>query len=139
MIVLDTNVLSELMRPVPDPAVAGWVASRPASELATTTVTQAEILHGIARLPSGRRRDALQRAAAAMFEEEFGDRVLPFDASAAPHYAALRASRERGGRPMSAFDAQIAAIARAHRATIATRDLGRFEGCGVPVVDPWAD
>lgn len=138
MILLDTNVLSELMRPAPDPAVAAWVASHPATGLATTTITQAEILHGIARLPAGRRRDALQRAATAMFDEEFGDRVLPFDAAAAPHYAALRSARERSGRPMSAFDAQIAAIARAHRATIATRDLGGFAECGVPLVDPWA-
>ncbi len=137
MILLDTNVLSELMRPTPDRAVSAWIASHPATSLGTTTVTQAEILHGIARLASGRRRDALQRAAAAMFDEEFGERVLPFDASAAPHYATLRAARERSGRPMSAFDAQIAAIARAHRATIATRDLGGFADCGVGLVDPW--
>ena len=137
MILLDTNVLSELMRPTPHPAVVAWVASHPPTGLATTTITQAEILHGIARLPSGRRRDALQRTAAAMFDEEFGDRVLPFDASAAPHYAALRAARERAGRPIAAFDAQIAAIARAHRATIATRDVGGFADCGVPVSDPW--
>ncbi|MCA3180422.1 MAG: type II toxin-antitoxin system VapC family toxin [Burkholderiaceae bacterium] len=138
MILLDTNVLSELMRPTPDPGVAAWIAGHPASGLATTTITQAEIRHGIARLPSGRRRDALQRAVAAMFDEEFGDRVLPFDAAAAPHYATLRATRERAGRPIPAFDAQIAAIARAHRATIATRDLGGFADCGVPLVDPWA-
>ena len=137
MILLDTNVLSELMRPAPDPAVAAWVASRSAVGLATTTITKAEILHGIARLPSGRRRAALQRAAAAMFDEEFGERVLPFDSAAAPHYASLRSARERAGRPISAFDAQIAAIARTHRATIATRDLGGFEDCGVPLVDPW--
>jgi predicted nucleic acid-binding protein len=137
MILLDTNVLSELMRPTPDPAVAAWVASRSAAGLATTAITKAAILHGIARLPSGRRRDALQRAAAAMFDEEFGDRVLPYDSAAAPHYASLRSARERAGRPISAFDAQIVAIARTHRATIATRDLGGFEDCGVPLVDPW--
>ena len=137
MILLDTNVLSELMRPTPDRAVSAWVASHPATSLGTTTVTQAEILHGIARLASARRRDALQRAAAAMFDEEFGDRVLPFDASAASHYAALRAARERSGRPISGFDAQIAAIARAHRATIATRDPGGYSDCGVGLVDPW--
>lgn len=138
MILLDTNVLSELMRPAPDPSVAAWVASHPATALATSTVTQSEILHGIARLPAGRRREALQRTAAAMFEEEFGDRVLPFDAAAAPHYAILRSTRERAGRPMSAFDAQIAAIARANRATLATRDLAGFADCGVPLVDPWS-
>jgi toxin FitB len=138
VILLDTNVLSELMRPAPDPAVSAWVATHPANTLATTTITQAEILHGIARLSPGRRRDALQRAASAMFDEEFGDRVLAFDMSAAPHYASIRADRERAGRPVSAFDAQIAAIARVHRAAVATRDLGGFADCGVELVDPWS-
>ena len=138
MILLDTDVLSELMRPTPDPVVIAWFASHPASGFGTTRVTQAEILHGIARLAAGRRREALQRAAASMFEEEFAERVFAFDSAAAPHYAALRAARERAGRPIAAFDAQIAAIARTHRAAIATRDVGGFEGCGVEVIDPWA-
>ena len=137
MILLDTNVLSELMRPTPAERVARWVASQPATGLYTTSVTQAEILHGILLLPAGRRRQALEAAADAMFDREFRGRVLGFGGDAARPYARIAADRRRVGRPISHFDAQIAAIARAAGADVATRNVADYEGCGVKVINPW--
>ncbi|HUN69399.1 MAG TPA: type II toxin-antitoxin system VapC family toxin [Burkholderiales bacterium] len=137
MIVLDTNVVSELMKPTPDAAVARWVAGQQATSLYTTSITQAEILHGILLLPAGKRRGALEAAAGAMFEKDFGGRVLPFGGDAANAYAQIAAQRRRSGRPISNFDAQIAAIARTARAAIATRNIGDYEGCGIKVMNPW--
>ncbi len=137
MILLDTNVLSELMRPEPARLVTAWVASRPASSQYTTSITQAEILHGILLLPTGRRRTLLRAAAQAMFDEDFRGRVLAFGSDAALPYAQIAAERRRAGRPISHFDAQIAAIARTCGASIATRNVSDFEGCGVTVIDPW--
>ncbi len=137
MIVLDTNVLSELMRPAPSERVVRWVAAQPATSLYTTSVTQAEILHGIMLLPSGRRRIALESAAEAMFSEDFGGRVLPFGSEAAHPYARIAAERRRAGRPISHFDAQIAAIARSAGAAIATRNVADYDACGVQVINPW--
>ncbi len=137
MIVLDTNVLSELMRPAPSERVVRWVAAQPATSLYTTSVTQAEILHGIMLLPSGRRRIALESAAEAMFSEDFGGRVLPFGSEAAQPYARIAAERRRAGRPISHFDAQIAAIARSAGAAIATRNVADYDACGVQVINPW--
>lgn len=138
MIVLDTNVLSELMRPIPDEAVVTWVASRPSTSLYTTSVTQAEILHGILLLATGRRRTQLLSAARAMFADDFAGRVLGFGVDAALPYAQIAADRRRAGRPVSQFDAQIAAIARACGAAVATRNVADFHGCGIKVVNPWA-
>ena len=137
MIVLDTNVLSELMRPKPATTVAKWVATQSAASLFTTTITQAEILHGVLLLPEGRRRDTIGAAADAMFEEDFAGRILPFGSHAAHAYAQIAAARRRSGRPISQFDAQIAAIAFSTGAGVATRNVGDFEGCGIQVVDPW--
>lgn len=137
MIVLDTNVLSELMRPAPSERVVRWVAAQPATSLYTTSITQAEILHGIMLLPSGRRRNALDAAAEAMFSEDFGGRVLPFGSEAAHPYARIAAERRRAGRPISHFDAQIAAIARSAGAGIATRNVPDYDACGVQVINPW--
>ncbi|HEY7513422.1 MAG TPA: type II toxin-antitoxin system VapC family toxin [Vicinamibacteria bacterium] len=137
MIILDTNVLSELMRPTPAAEVLGWMAEQPASGLYTTSITQAEILHGVMLLPPGRRRRALETAAAAMFSEDFGGRILGFGTDAAPPYARIASDRRRAGRPISQFDAQIAAIARSTGAAIATRNGADFDGCNVVVVDPW--
>jgi len=134
---LDTNVLSELLRAVPSPAVEAWVAAQPAESLCVSSVTQAEMLLGARLLPAGRRRQALERALAAMFEEDFGERILPFDSAAVPAYVGIVATRRAAGRPISQFDAQIAAIARHHRNTLATRNTGDFEGCGLSLVDPW--
>lgn len=137
MIVLDTNVVSELMKSAPDAAVAQWVAEQQATTLYTTSVTQAEVLHGILLLPAGKRRTSLEAAAEAMFEKDFGGRVLPFGGNAARAYAQIAAQRRRSGRPISSFDAQIAAIARTVRATVATRNVGDYNDCGVKIVNPW--
>lgn len=137
MILLDTNVLSELMRPEPAPRVVDWIAAQPAQGLFTTSITQAEILHGVMLLPPGKRRDAFEAAAQAMFVEEFAGRVLPFGADAALPYACIAVDRRRVGRPISHFDAQIAAIARCYGAAIGTRNVADFEGCGVEVLNPW--
>ena len=138
MIILDTNVLSELMRPTPAPAVVQWMAAQRAASLYTTSITQAEILHGLMLLPRGRRRAAFEAAATAMFTEDFGGRILGFGTDAAPRYAQIAVDRRRAGRPISHFDAQIAAIAQFTGATIATRNVADFSGCGVTFVDPWA-
>jgi toxin FitB len=137
MIILDTNVVSELMRRTPEVAVMRWVDARPVGGLYTTAVTQAEILHGVMLLPRGKRRDAIASAAAQMFEEDFADRVLPFGSDAAVAYAEIASARRRRGRPISAFDAQIAAIAQSVGAQLATRNVDDFEGCGIEIVDPW--
>ena len=138
MIVLDTNVVSELMKPTPAGSVAEWVAAQPAASLCTTSITQAEILHGIMLLPSGRRRAAVEAAAEEMFKDEFGGRILPFGSDAAEPYARIAADRRRAGRPISQFDAQIAAIARSTGAALATRNVTDFDGCGVKLIDPWS-
>jgi len=137
VIVLDTNVLSELMRSQPAAPVFAWVSAQPRATLYTTSVSKAEVLFGIAVLPEGRRRLALAAAAEAMFADDFEGRVLPFDEAAAVHYAEIVAARRREGRPIEAFDAQIAATARVAGAGIATRHTGDFAGCGLTLVNPW--
>jgi predicted nucleic acid-binding protein len=137
VIVLDTNVLSELMRSQPAAAVFAWVAAQPRAELYTTSVNKAEILYGVAALPDGRRRAALAAAAEAMFTDDFAGRVRPFDEAAAVHYAAIAGARRREGRPIEALDAQIAATARLAGAELATRDVGDFAGCGLTLVNLW--
>lgn len=137
MIILDTNVISELMRTEPAEAVVRWVASHPSNSLCTTTITQAELLHGVLLLPRGKRRDALQEAAQMMFDTEFTGRTFSFDGDAARAYARIAATRRRSGRPISQFDAQIAAIARSTGCDLATRNLSDFGGCGIELHDPW--
>lgn len=138
MIILDTNIISELMKPRPHPAVFDWFGMQAAARLFTTSVNKAEILYGIAALPDGRRRAELAVAAEEIFAEELADRVLPFDATAANHYAEIVVMRRRAGRPIESFDAQIAATALVFGADIATRDLSGFADCGVNLIDPWA-
>lgn len=137
MIVLDTNVLSELIRRDPDEGVLRWMDSLDAATIATTAITAAELLYGIARLPAGRRRDLLNEAARRLIEDDLGGRVEPFDASSAAHYAALVSDRERVGRPISVADGQIAAICRNLGARLATRNTSDFEGTGIDLIDPW--
>ncbi len=136
MIILDTNVLAELMRAAADRRVLAWVSAQAAAGLFTTALSEAEIRYGIAVLPAGRRRKALEEAVAGLFAD-FGDRVLAFDSAAAQAYAAIAADRRKAGRPISFADAQIAAIARALGARLATRNTPDFDGCGVQVIDPW--
>ena len=137
MIVVDTNVISELMRGEPHPAVVAWVAAQPRALLYTTHINQAEILYGIAALPEGRRRAALATAAEAMFAEDFAGRILPFKAAAAARYPGIVLARRRAGNPIEKFDALIAAVALAAGAEVATRDTGGFAGCGLTLIDPW--
>lgn len=134
---VDTNVLSELLRPRPDDAVLAWFAQQPADTLFVSAVTQAEMLLGAQFLPNGKRRTALRQTLDAMFSEDFSGRVLPFDAAAAAAYAELVAARSRTGRPISQFDGQIAAVALCRRARLATCNVGNFEGCGLTLVNPW--
>jgi len=137
MIVIDTNVVSELMRAAPSGAVLDWFGRRDAGELHISAVTEAELRRGVAILPEGRRRDALAEAIDAMVAEDFADRVLVFDGPAAIAFAAVFAERRATGRPISFPDCQIAATARARGAAVATRDVEDFEGCGIEVVNPW--
>ena len=137
MIVLDTNVVSELLRPAPATQVEAWLSAQDGATVYFTAVGEAELRHGVAILPAGKRRTALTKAIEGMLEEDFRDRILPFDRAAASAYAAIAAKRRAAGRPISQFDCQIAAIARAHDATVATRNTGDYEGCGIDVIDPW--
>ncbi len=139
MILLDTNVLSELMRPKPDPVVTAWLDAQSVDDLHISSITVAEILYGVARMPDGKRKQALYDLALAMFEEDFAGNILPFDTDAAVHYADLVAASEARGKVADMADGQIAAIARLHGAQIATRNVRHFESFGVPLVDPWAN
>jgi toxin FitB len=138
VIVVDTNVLSELLRPAPEPQVLAWLSSWPRSALFTTTITRAEILYGVRLMPEGRRRDVLVPAVQAVFAEDFAGQVLSFDNDAADCYAEIAATRRSAGRPISQFDAMIAAVTRSRGATLASRNGKDFVDCGVPLIDPWS-
>jgi len=138
-VLLDTNLLSELLRPKPEPKVLAWFAAQAPSALFVSSVTQAEMLLGAALLPRSARRSRLEAALQAMFSEDFEGRLLPFGPQAAPWFAELVSARRRAGRPLSQFDGQIAAIARAHRLALATRNTPDFEGCGLQLLNPWMD
>lgn len=138
MIVLDTNVLSELMRARPDPRVVAWLDAQEPARLSVTAITAAELLYGVARLPVGSRRSRLSTMVGEMLEIDFAGRVLPFDAAAAVEYARICAGRERRGRPVGSADAQIGAIATACGASaLATRNTKDFDQMGLDLVDPW--
>lgn len=137
MIILDTNVLSELMRPKPSPKVVMWVGKQPGAELFTTTITEAEIFYGIELLAKGKRRVALLEAADAMFAEDLAGRILSFESDSARVFSRIAATRRTLGKPISHADAQIAAIAQVRRAKLATRNVADFQDCGIDVVDPW--
>jgi predicted nucleic acid-binding protein len=137
MIVLDTNVLSELAKVSPASEVLGWMALRPASSIFATAITQAEMLYGIELLPKGKRRTALLAEVQQMLEVDLAGRILPFDSEAAVSYGRIRASRRAMGRSISEADAQIAAIAHSRGAALATRNTRDFEHCGISVLNPW--
>lgn len=139
MIVLDTNVISELMRREPGAKVMAWLGEQPIAAVFTTTLTQAEVFYGLALLPKGRRRDDLVAAARPMFEVDFAGRVLPFDIDAALAYPDIAAGRRQAGQPISQIDAQIAAIVRSRGARLATRNVRDFTDCGITVVNPWGE
>jgi hypothetical protein len=138
VIVLDTNVLSEALKPLPSGTVLEWLAAQTPPAVFTTTIALAEILYGVEALPRGKRRTGLLSAIERMFAAEFEGRILPFDEDAARLFGGIVASRDAAGRPISQFDAMIAAIARSHRAAVATRNTADFAGCGIQVIDPWA-
>ena len=132
MIVIDTNVLSELAKPKAEPAVIAWANAQPIEDLYTTAITEFEMLYGLACMPAGRRQDSLRRAIETAFSALLAGRVLSFDRAAARAYADLAAEQRRQGRALHGADLQIAAIARARGASvIATRNTRDFEGCGV--------
>jgi hypothetical protein len=138
MIVLDTNVLSALMREPPEASVVAWLDDQPAESVWITSITLFEARLGLALLPGGRRRRALETAFDRLLEEELENRVLDFDSPAATEAAALAAARQKAGRPADMRDTQIAGIALARRATLATRNVRHFADLKVPLVDPWA-
>jgi predicted nucleic acid-binding protein len=137
VIVLDTNVVFELMRPAPDRGVVGWVDERPVSDLLITSITAAELRAGAALLSAGRRRAQIVDQIEILIEETFAGAVLPFDADSGPFYAEIVATRRRVGRPIAALDAQIAAICRQHDASLATRNQRDFADTGIDLLDPW--
>jgi toxin FitB len=138
VIVLDTNVVSELIRGEPERRVIKWLDSQAGFEQWLTAITVSELLYGVARLPIGRRRNAVSAAVNALIDDDFSRRVLSFDSDAARHYAAVVSNRERDGQPISVADAQIAAICRSTGSRLATRNVRDFEATGIDIVDPWA-
>ncbi len=137
MIVLDTNILSELTRRHPHQGVLSWLDSVPATEVVTTAVTAAKLLYGVARLPAGHRKTALTAAVHGLLDEDLRGRVEPFDKIASNHYAMVVADRDRVGRPISVADAQIASVCRKLQAALATRNVRDFEHVDLELVDPW--
>lgn len=137
MIVLDTTVISELARQVPDAGALTWLDSLEISDVATTAVTAAELRYGLARLPDGRRKRELTVVIHGILTEDFRGRVLPFDEGSSVQYADIVANRERIGRPIGVADAQIASICRDVGAALATRNTTDFEETGVELVNPW--
>lgn len=137
MIVLDTNVVSEMVKGVPAPAVAAWFANQAAPTLYVCAPVMAELRHGFVQMALGRRRDELV-ASYAVIVKQFRSRILSFDLRAAEAFAEILVARATAGAPIQLMDAQIAAIARARGAAVATRNVRDFQGCGVAVVDPWA-
>ena len=137
MIILDTNVISELARQVPDSGVLAWLDSLEISEVATTAVTAAELRYGVARLPEGHRKRELTVMIREILTEDFHGRVLPFDERASVRYADIVTGRERTGRPIGVADGQIAAICRDLGATLATPNTADFEETGIELLDPW--
>ncbi|MDE2668840.1 MAG: type II toxin-antitoxin system VapC family toxin [Chloroflexota bacterium] len=137
MIVLDTNVVSELMRLVPSAIALEWLARQSRSELFLTAVSEAELRYGVEILPTGRRRATLAASIERTIRQGFAERILPFDSDAAGVYGVIAAARRAGGNPISQADCQIAAIARSRGAAVATRDASGFGGCGIEVINPW--
>jgi len=138
MIILDTNVLSALMRTAPEAPVVAWLDRQPAESVWITSITLFEARLGLALLPAGRRRQTLEAAFARLLKEDLENRVLDFDSAAAADAALLAAERQKAGRPVDMRDTQIAGIALARRATLATRNVRHFGDLKIPIVDPWA-
>lgn len=138
MIILDTNVISALMQSAPDPRVVAWLDRQPAESIWTTSITVFELRFGLAALPAGRRRRSLEQSLVLLLHDDLENRVLDFDSAAAVAAASLAAKRQRAGRPVDMRDMQIAGIAIARHATLATRNMKHFTDSSVPLVNPWA-
>ena len=138
IIILDTNVVSETKRPVPNPIVVQWVAENVRANLFITAITEAELRYGLAIMPVGHRREDLTHQTEEMLRDDFEGKILPFDSVAARAYPEIAVSRRRAGRPIKQHDAQIAAIARVHNAIVATRNISDFTECGVELINPWS-
>ena len=134
---LDTNVVSELLRPSADSAVLDWLATQPAESFFISVITQAELVSGARALPAGRRRKSLESALEAIFMETLKGRIVPFDSTTVDAYADIFNKRRASGRPTSQFDAQIGATARTRKYRLATRNTKDFSDCGVTLVNPW--
>ncbi len=137
MIVLDTNIISELLRPAPNKQVEAWLSAQDGENVYFTTVGEAELQYGLALLPAGKRRNALSKAVEKIVDEDFQDRIIAFDWATAHAYAVIAAARRSTGRPISQFDCQIAAITRTNEAILANQNTGDFDGCGIRLIDPW--
>lgn len=137
MIIVDTNVVSELLRPIPDPRVEHWLAAQDGYDIYLTAISEAELRYGVAIMDNGKRRDAFAEAIDRILVEDMAGLILPFDSAAAGEYATIAAIRRATGRPIAQADCQIAAIARTHGAAVATRNIADFEGCGVNLIDSW--
>ncbi|TQM94935.1 type II toxin-antitoxin system VapC family toxin [Roseinatronobacter monicus] len=137
MIIIDTNVISELLRPAPEPAVEAWLGAQDGLSIYLTAISESELRYGVAIMANGKRRDGLANAIDRILRDDMAVRILPFDSAAARTYADIAASRRSDGKPISQADCQIAAIARAHNAPVATRNTPDFEGCGIDLINPW--
>lgn len=137
MIIVDTNVLSELLRPAPEPKVAQWLSTQDGLSIYLTAISEAELRYGLAIMENGKRRAALIDAVDRILREDLAGRILPFDSKAAISYATIAAARRASGRPISQADCQIAAIAHARGARVATRNTPDFEGCEIDLINPW--
>jgi len=139
VIVLDTNVLSEALRPSPDAGVLNWLGGQSGSSVFTTRMTRGELFYGVRLLPDGQRRRQLLEALQAIFDDDFAGQVLSFDQDAADAFARIAASRKKAGRPISQLDAMIAGITRSRGAGLATRNTKDFDDCGIDIINPWDD
>lgn len=139
MIILDTNVISELLRPAPEPKVEHWLSAQDGLNVYLTSISEAELRYGLAIMGNGKRRAALVDAVDRILREDLAGRILPFDSDAAQSYATIASARRAVGRPIAQADCQIASIAHACGATVATRNTPDFEGCDVDLINPWTD
>ena len=137
MIIIDTNVISELLRPTPEPAVEVWLGEQDGLSIYLTAISEAELRYGVAIMTSGKRRDGLGNAIDHILRDDMAGRILPFDSAAARAYADIADTRRSAGKQISQADCQIAAIARAHNAPVATRNTPDFEDCGIDLINPW--
>ena len=137
MIIIDTNVISELLRPTPEPAVEVWLSAQDGLSIYLTAISEAELRYGVAIMTSRKLRDGLSNVIDHILRDDMAGRILPFDSAAARAYADIADTRRSAGKQISQADCQIAAIARAHNAPVATRNTPDFEDCGIDLIDPW--